>query len=93
MNPFTDEDYRAKKNAKWEPSGHHLWVTNAEASNEWRFMAVVYPQTPGGEIPVIARIDDDTVRVGEDVICFDPTSPAAADATIVVDPAAFRAVR
>jgi hypothetical protein len=93
VNPFTGEDYRAKKNAKWEPSGHHLWVTNAEASDEWRFLAVVYPQAPGGEIPVIAKIDDDTVRVGEDVICFDPASPAATDATIVVDPSAFRAVR
>ena len=62
--------------------------TRAPAA-QWGFLAVVYPQPPGGEIPPIERIDDRTVRVGEDVICFDPASAAAGDATIVVDSEAF----
>ncbi len=90
VNPITGEDYRSKKNAKWDPSGHHLWVSNAAPAEDWGFLAVVYPQAPGGETPTIKRVDDRTVRVGDDVVCFDPDSAAAADATIVVDVAAFR---
>ena len=40
-------------------------------------------------MPEIVRMDDSTVRVGEDVICFDPDSPAAGSADLVIDPAAF----
>ncbi len=93
VNPITGEDYRSKKNAKWDPSGHHLWVSSAEPVEDWGFLAVVYPQAPGGATPTIERVDDRTVRVGDDVVCFDPDSAAAADATIVVDVAAFRPER
>ncbi|HUS80254.1 MAG TPA: DUF4962 domain-containing protein [Armatimonadota bacterium] len=90
VNPFTGEDYRGAKAEKWEPCGHNLWVTNAEPAEDWRFLAVIYPQPPGGEIPAITRIDDSTVRVGEDVICLDPSGPNAAGADFLVDLAAFR---
>jgi len=90
VNPITGEDYRGQLKGEII-EGHNLWVSTREPAAEWRFLAVIYPQPPGGGIPPIERIDDRTVRVGEDVICFDPTSPAAEDATFVVDPAAFRA--
>ena len=89
INPVTGEDYR-----EWRKDdilcGHNLWISNTEPATKWSFLAVVYPEPPGGEIPNIERIDDSTVRVGEDVITFDPGSPAARDATFVVDIAAMR---
>ena len=89
INPFTGEDYR-----QWRKGdilcGHNLWVTNTEPAETWHFLAVVYPQPPGGEIPRIERVDDNTLRVGEDFICFDPASAAAADADFLVDVAAMR---
>ena len=87
-NPVTGEDYRSQLQGDII-EGHNLWVSTREPAAQWGFLAVVYPEPPGGETPAIERIDDRTVRVGEDVICFDPDSPAAAEATIVVDPAAF----
>ncbi len=87
-NPITGEDYRAQLRGDII-EGHNLWVSTREPLAQWGFLAVIYPQPPGGEIPVIERIDDRTVRVGEDVICFDPASAAAPGATIVVDPEAF----
>ncbi|MGD9498244.1 MAG: DUF4962 domain-containing protein, partial [Armatimonadota bacterium] len=87
-NPITGEDYRAQLQGDII-EGHNLWISNREPAAQWGFLAVVYPQPPGGAIPPIEPIDDRTVRVGDDVICFDPTSAAAAEATIVVDPEAF----
>ncbi len=89
VNPITGEDYRAQLKGDII-EGHNLWVSTAEPAPNWGFLAVVYPQPPDGEIPPIERIDDRTVRVGEDVICFDPASAAADEAAIVVDCAAFR---
>ncbi len=89
VNPFTGEDYRP-----WRKGdilcGHNLWITNVQPAKSWHFLAVVYPEPPGGAIPEIRRVDDNTVRVGADTICFDPASPAAAGADFVVDVAAFR---
>ena len=89
VNPITGEDYR-----QWRLGdilcGHALWVTNAEPAESWRFLAVIYPRPPDGEIPQIRRLDDNTARVGDDTVCFDPAGPAAATADFVVDPAAFR---
>lgn len=88
VNPITGEDYRPQRQGDII-EGHNLWVSTREPAAEWGFLAVVYPQPPGGAIPEIERLDDRAVRVGDDVICFDPASPAAGEATIVVDPAAF----
>ena len=89
VNPFTGEDYR-----KWRQGeilcAHNLWVSNAEPAKEWRFLTVVYPASPGSTIPPIERIDDATVRIGEDVVCFDPKSATAARANFIVDVAATR---
>ena len=89
INPFTGEDYR-----QWRKDdilcGHNLWISNAEPAKQWSFLAVVYPAPPDGDIPPIERIDDSTVRVGDDVICFDPQSAAARTANFVVDVAAMR---
>ena len=88
-NPITGEDYR-----EWRKGsilcGHNLWVSNRDPAREWSFLTVIYPAPPGGDIPPIERIDDSTVRVGDDVVTFDPGSPAARDASFVVDVAAMR---
>ncbi|MEA3401842.1 MAG: DUF4962 domain-containing protein [Armatimonadota bacterium] len=89
VNPITGEDWRQFLRGDIV-EGHNLWISTAEPAAQWAFLAVVYPQPPGGEIPPIVRADDRTVRVGEDVICFDPDSEAAAEADIVVDVTAFR---
>lgn len=89
VNPLTQEDYR-----QWRKGdilcGHHLWVSNRQPAAQWRFLAVVYPTRPGQAAPPIQRVDDNTVRVGNDVLCFDPASPAASRATLLVDVEAFR---
>ncbi|MFP3905183.1 MAG: heparinase II/III family protein, partial [Armatimonadota bacterium] len=90
VNPVTGEDYREFRIGDIL-SAHHLWVSNEEPAEQWRFLSVVYPQPPGGQMPAIEALDDNTVRVGDDVICFDPSSDHAADADIVVEVAAFRA--
>lgn len=89
VNPFTGEDYR-----RWRKDdilcAHNLWISNAEPAREWRFLAVIYPAPPDEAIPPIERVDDVTVRVEGDVVCFDAKSPAASDAGYVVDVEAFR---
>jgi len=88
-NPFTGEDYTERRKGDIL-CGHNLWVGNREPAENWSFLAVVYPAMQGGSLPDIRRIDDATVQVGDDAICFDPASPAASDATIVVDTEAIR---
>jgi hypothetical protein len=89
VNPFTGEDYR-----QWRKDdilcGHNLWVSNTEPATEWSFLAVICPAPPSSRIPTIERLDDATIRLGEDVVCFDPKSPSAALAHFVVDVAAMR---
>lgn len=89
INPLTGEDCR-----KWRKTdilcGHNLWISNEEPAKEWRFLTVIYPVPTGREIPAIERLDDATVRIGNEVICFDPKSPAVAQADILVDAAALR---
>ena len=89
VNPMTGEDYRRyrKDDLLCE---HNLWVTNKQPARSWTFLAVIYPTPPGGSCPQIERIDDSTVRVGKDVICFDPDNAQADHATLVVDQIAFR---
>ncbi len=90
INPFTGGDYR-KYHRKGEPlCGHNLWISNNEPVKQWSFLTVIYPEPPGGEIPVIRRLDDFTVKVGDDVICFDPKSKFADKADILVDISAYR---
>lgn len=89
VNPMTGEDYRRYRQDDILCQ-HNLWVTNERQAENWTFLSVVYPVPQGGNVPPIERLDDGTVRVGDDVICFDPESAAAAQATLVVDPAAFR---
>ncbi|MFO8078783.1 MAG: DUF4962 domain-containing protein [Armatimonadota bacterium] len=88
INPFTGEDYRETLRGDIIEA-HNLWISNAEQAEDFTFLAVVYPQPPGGEIPAIERIDDYTVRVGDDLICFDPASAAAGEADLLIDPGAF----
>ncbi|MCK5801912.1 MAG: heparinase II/III family protein, partial [Lentisphaeria bacterium] len=91
INPLTGEDYR-----KWRKGdilcGHNLWISNEKKAKEWHFLTVIYPLPPGsgGEMPPIIRIDDATVRVGHDTICFDPASSAAEQADFVIDTVAIR---
>ena len=90
VNPVTGEDY-----TRWRKGeilcGHNLWISNSAPAREWRFVAVVYPAPPGDRIPEIEGIGPNTIRVGADVICFEPASTAAPSANFVVDVAAFRA--
>jgi hypothetical protein len=89
VNPFTGEDYRKYRKSDIL-AGHNLWISNREPSKEWTFLTVVYPTMPGETIPDIHRIDNNTVRVGEDTISFDPESPAASKANFLIDPKAMR---
>ena len=88
MNPLTDEDYR-----KWRVGdilcGHNLWISNKAPARDWSFLAVVYPAPPGQKMPEIRGIGRAAVRVGDDIICFDPKQ-APEGAGIVVDAAAMR---
>jgi len=88
-NPFTGEDYREHRKGDIL-CGHNLWVSNQEPAEEWTFLAVVYPATPGEAMPDIRRIDNATVRVGEDTICFDPESSAASEADFLIDVRAMK---
>lgn len=89
VNPMTGEDYR-----EWRRTdilcGHNLWVSNKTPAKTWQFLTVVYPSRSGETPAKIERIDDFTVRVGDDVITFDPKSARAQDADFVVDVSAFR---
>jgi hypothetical protein len=89
VNPVTGEDYR-----QWRRDdilcAHNLWINNTVPTQNWRFLAVVYPARPGEMIAAIERLDDFTVRVAEDIISFDPNSPYARDANFVVDVSAIR---
>ena len=84
INPLTGEDYRAWR-MRGILCGHNLWISTARLEPEWNFLAVIYPVPPDGTMPVVQRIDDRTVRVGDDIISFDPESPAAARSDFVVD--------
>jgi hypothetical protein len=88
-NPVTGEDYRGYRKGDIL-CGHNLWISNVKPTAQWSFLAVVYPTPPGGDAAPIQRIDDNTVRVGEDVVCFDSNADAAGDATFVVDAASIR---
>jgi len=88
VNPMTGEDYRPHRQEGPLPA-HNLWVANASQAAAWRYITVVYPQPPGGTIPPIARLDEQAVRVGDDVIRF-ADGPGSAAATVTVDLRAFR---
>lgn len=89
INPMTGEDYR-----QWRKGdilcGHNLWVSNKEPAKNWQFLTVIYPTKAGDKPPAIERLDDATVRVGDDVISFDPSGADVHGADIVVDVSAFR---
>jgi len=89
INPITGEDYRQYyKNDLL--CGHNLWISNKEPTKQRNFLTVIYPEPPGGKIPAIKRLDDFSVKVGDDVISFDPKSKYARKADILVDISAFR---
>jgi hypothetical protein len=94
-NPLTGEDYRAnttrarRRRSGGLVAGHNLWVSNKTKVKDFHFLAVIAPAKPGGKIPGVERIDDHTVRVGRDVISFDPNTPHKAD--LIVDVPALRA--
>ena len=89
INPVTGEDYR-----QWRKGdilcGHNLWVSNKTPAKNWQFLTVIYPAKAGEEPVPIVRIDDVTVRVGDDVITFDPSRMNAQGIDFVVDVSAFR---
>ncbi|MBM4024364.1 MAG: DUF4962 domain-containing protein [Planctomycetes bacterium] len=89
MNPFTGEDYR-----KWRVGetlcAHNLWISNTVPAEQWSFLTVVYPSRPGETIPDMERLDDATVRIGGDIITFDPRSRHAQDADFAIDVSALR---
>ncbi len=89
VNPFTGEDYRKYYEGNIL-CGHNLWISNKAKARDWRFLTVIYPQPPSGQIPVIKAGDDFSVQVGNDKICFDPKSELAPKADFVIDVAAFR---
>ncbi|HJN15249.1 MAG TPA: heparinase II/III family protein, partial [Armatimonadota bacterium] len=82
INPFTGEDYR-KYQQKGPVAAHNLWVTNTEPREDMHFLAVIYPYE--GEEPEIARLDEFTVRVGEDIVTFDPSVAQRHNADYVID--------
>ena len=95
-NPMTGEDYRVnagRARGQKRPAdlvaGHNLWVSNKARAEDFHFLAVIAPARPGAKPPAIERIDDRTVRVGDDVISFDPGT--AHRANLVIDVPALRA--
>ena len=50
---------------------------------------MVYPVPKGQAFPVIERLDDATVRVANDIVSFDPDSPYAHNADLIVDTSAM----
>jgi len=93
VNPMTGEDYSATRRGDIL-CGHNLWISNAAPAKEWAFLTVVYPLEPGtAAFPPIKRLDDDTVRVGEDVISFNPKTAPTRAAAFVVDVEAMRSSR
>jgi hypothetical protein len=84
VNPFTGEDYQDLRKGDLL-CGHNLWVTNREPREQFGFLAVICPVVPGQDEPEIEPIDDRTVRVGDDVISFDPATASADEADFVVD--------
>jgi len=91
INPITGENYwtyGAPGDAAPQPSSV-LWFNNAVPTNNFHFMVVIYPVPPGGSVPTITRLDDDTVLVDNgsvrDVVCFNPNSTNAAAATFLVN--------
>lgn len=94
VNPLTGEDYREDIQKVGESSRyiarHNLWLTTKDKHPTWRFLSVIYPVPPGGDAPVIERMNDLTIRVTagqqQDIISFDRS---AKHADIVVDLAAI----
>ncbi len=92
INPITGEDYSDNEGSGGGrtpelKAEHNVWVTTREPHERWRFLSVVYPVPPGGQAPVIERLDDLTLKVtwGDDVdrISFDAGTQH--DANIIVD--------
>jgi len=88
-NPITGEDFSAGY-THGPLCEHNLWISNQVPTKSWHFLSVVYPQPPGGAIPDIERIDDYTVRVGEDVITFGLNPANLQDVDFIVDAASAR---
>ena len=89
VNPITGEDHRRYYQGDIL-CGHNLWISNKKPVSEWNFLTVIYPKPPEAEIPVIKGLDDFSVQVGEDIICFDPKSGFAQKADFLVDIKAIR---
>jgi hypothetical protein len=94
INPVTGENYWTNGTGnlgdKW-PRCSALWFSNKQPTNNFHFLSVIYPVKPGGTVPQITRLDDDTVAVTNgvegDVIAFNTNSPYAAQATLLVNAA------
>ena len=88
VNPLTGEDY-----SQWRKGnilcGHNLWISNAVPARQWRFLTVIYPVRAGQTFPAIERLDDSTVRVANEIVSFDPDSPNAQNADLIVDASAI----
>jgi len=93
VNPQTGEDYTSQRLEKADGEDsvceHNLWIYNTTPAAAFNFLTVIYPKPPGESIPNITRLDDKSVQVGDDVICFDPTSEYASAADFLVETRLF----
>jgi len=91
VNPYTGEDYReewfSKSGKGVSPFEHNIWISNRKPTENFYFLAIVFPYKVNEEEPVITKLDNLTVKVRfrgkEDIISFNPYSQH--DANIIVD--------
>lgn len=93
-NPITGEDYannRGRRGRRGDDllAEHNLFISNKTPAKALSFLAVIAPVRPGEKPPIILRLDDRTVQVGQDVVSFDPDTKR--QASIIVDAPALRA--
>jgi hypothetical protein len=81
MNPFTGENYWTNSQddyGDYVNQSSVLWFNNAQPTNSFTFMTVIYPVPPGGSAPQITPLDDYTVAITNgaqgDVITFNPNT-------------------
>lgn len=85
INPVTGEDYR-KYGQDDRLFTHNIWINNSTPTNEFEFLAVIFPYKETETEPVITKLDDLTVKVEyggfKDVISFDVNSTYSPDITV-----------
>jgi hypothetical protein len=94
-NPLTGEDYthrldRHPTGIRKEEHipGHNLYISNRTKAENFHFLTVIAPVEPGGQFPVIRRVDDRTAEIDGEIITFNPKY--GRDAFLTVDVPALR---